>query len=491
MELGWIFPYEAVGKGDSIVIYGAGQMGRSLVRQIKQTNYCSLILWIDRKSEEYQKEGLDVKDIECIKQIGRIDKFLIAIHSLAICSEVREKLKDYGIEPEKIWTPFLGEQKALQKNDIKNYFYPVSDNGPSDKKQEMNLHSLDIAFLIPAPIQGGGGHRNIFRAVKYLAAKGHKVTVYYTQTEDSENEVKRHVSEWFYNMEDVTFVKFKGECGFHDVGIATWWETAYVLNARKNNFRSLFYFVQDYEAYFYPMSSDYLLAENSYSLGMFHICSGQWCKEKIQEKYNARAVYFQFPVDKGIYYARKREKSNKNIVFFAKPDMPRRCYEIGVRALKIFKKQRPDVEIIMFGSKNLIKEEIPFDVTIKNIVPTLDGLAEMYANADLGVVFSPTNPSLVPYEMMSCGCPVVDLDMDGAIYKYGNDRNNIFLLSIDAAAFAESLSAIIDDEKLLKCHAESGRRWVETEFPSELEMEEFIERTIIREVSQIIEEQGN
>ena len=44
------------------------------------------------------------------------------------------------------------------------------------------------------------------------------------------------------------------------------------------------------------------------------------------------------------------------------------------------------------------------------------------------MVFSTTNPSLVPYEMMACGLPVIDLKTDISIYSYG-DKENVVVLS--------------------------------------------------------------
>ena len=38
------------------------------------------------------------------------------------------------------------------------------------------------------------------------------------------------------------------------------------------------YFVQDFEPLFYPMGSDYLLAENTYRKGLYHITTGAWCE---------------------------------------------------------------------------------------------------------------------------------------------------------------------------------------------------------------------
>lgn len=38
----------AVPKGSRIVIYGAGQIGRELVRQLEQSRYCQVVLWVDQ-----------------------------------------------------------------------------------------------------------------------------------------------------------------------------------------------------------------------------------------------------------------------------------------------------------------------------------------------------------------------------------------------------------------------------------------------------------
>lgn len=336
---------------------------------------------------------------------------------------------------------------------------------------DLDPNHLNVAFLVPKPIEGGGGHRNIYRAVKFMAEYGHNVTVYHSDCCDEPASVtKTKVSKWFYPMqENIRFVSYDGRIDNHDVCIACWWELAYELKKNLDRVRFPFYMVQDYEAAFYPMSSSYLMAENTYKMGFSHICSGRWCKEFLQTKYHAEAEYFTFPVDHKVYNMdAKRTKQNKNIVFFAKPEMPRRCYELGIRALAMVKEKRPDIEIILFGSNKV--SWIPCEVTMKGILPTISDLAELYRNADLGVVFSTTNPSLVPYEMMLCGCPVVDVDMEQAIMKYGNDEENVFLFDTVPEKMAEQIIGIIDDEELLHRKAMHAREWVKSISPTEEQM---------------------
>lgn len=349
--------------------------------------------------------------------------------------------------------------------------------------READLCHLDIAFLVPEPIRGSGGHRNIYRAVSQLRAFGHHLTVYYMQTQRPTAEVKQQVSEWFYDMGDIPFLCYEGELGFHDVAVATWWETVYLIEENREKVRYPFYFTQDFEAYFYPMSTDYILAENTYRMGYPCICSGPWMSTLIREKYHGNAAHFQFPVDRSIYHTETpRTKKNPNVVFFAKPDMPRRCYTLGIQALKEFHTLRPEVEIILFGSERVEEKDLPFPATVKKLLPTLNDLADLYRNADLGMVFSTTNPSLVPYEMLSCGCPVVDLDLEFAEAKYGNSRDHVFLLSPIPKQMGKQMAELFATPYKLKDCAARGKAWVADEFPSEEEMARRVEELILRNI---------
>lgn len=370
--------------------------------------------------------------------------------------------------------------KTITNTLSKKWEKEVFNKKPNKK---INIHHIDIAFIVPDPIKGGGGHRNIFRAVRFLKSSGHNLTVYYTDTNEDAKIMKNNVEEWFYNMSNVKFINYKGKLGYHDVAICTYWTTAYAIKENINKIKIPFYMTQDFEPMFYQMGSSYIMAENTYKFGFNHICSGPWCKDFLVQKYHADAEYFQFPVDKKIYNTNKpRTKKNKNIIFFAKPEMPRRCCDLGLKALEYFHTLRPDVEIITFGSNNLSANQLPFKATCVGLLPTIDGLADLYRNADFGLVFSTTNPSLVPYEMMSCGCPVGDLDLDLALSKYGNSKDNVFLLDSIPEKMGQQLADIFDNPKEMERKAKSSKNFVEKEFPTEEEMGQIFENIIKQKI---------
>lgn len=359
-------------------------------------------------------------------------------------------------------------------------YIKIMERRPNDK---IDIKHMNIAFLVPEPIRGSGGHRNIYRAASKLREFGHFITVYYIQTQKPAKKIKQEVSEWFYDMRDIPFICYEGELGFHDVAVATWWETVYLLEKNSYKVKQKIYFTQDFEAYFYPMSTEYILAENTYKMGFPCICSGPWMSTYIRDRYNAKADYFQFPVDRNIYNTRTvRTKKNKNLIFFAKPDMPRRCYTLGVQALNEFSKIKPEIEIILFGSEHILSSSLPFPATVVRLLPTLNDLANLYRNADLGLVFSTTNPSLVPYEMLSCGCPVADLDLEFAKSKYGNSEDNVFLLPPNPQMMGECIAQIFDNPEEMNNRAMLGRAWVKDEFPSEEDMAYRVEELIIKYV---------
>lgn len=480
MQKGWVFPYDRVKRGSRIILYGAGKIGHELKKQLDATGYCEIVIWVDTNYQNFEEKAGICSPSQIAER--EFDQILIAINSKNAVRSILSLLYEMGIPDSKIVTLCdLWKQKEEFPTEYENR----TPEQKCDHAQKGNLSSppnlnhLNIAFIIPEPIKGGGGHRNIFRAVRYLHEFGHKITVYLFRTSASAEESKNNVSEWFYPMRDIAFVSYEGELGYHDAGIATWWETAYVLKEQEHHFRSLFYFVQDFEPYFYPVSSSYYLAENTYKLGLSHICSGPWVNTMLKEKYSVESEYFQFPLDRAIYHAGyQRDKKNKNIIFFAKPEMPRRCFEIGMEGLTIFKRRHPEIEIILFGSNELTGEMVPFEATILNYIPTLWDMAQLYVNADLGIVFSTTNPSLVPYEMMSCGCPVVDLDLEFALAKYGNDTDHVFLLDPLPDKFAAGLEEIFANEALLWKKSMSGYNWVRKEFPTEEEMARLVETYI-------------
>jgi glycosyltransferase involved in cell wall biosynthesis len=151
--------------------------------------------------------------------------------------------------------------------------------------------------------------------------------------------------------------------------------------------------------------------------------------------------------------------------------MPRRCYEIGIQVLELVNRMLPDVEIILFGSNQVVSDQFSFPVVCKGVLPTTQDLADLYNSATIGMVFSPTNPSLVPYEMMACGLPVVDLKLsDDCVIKYGGSEDVAYLVEPSPAKIAKVIIRALLDSNELNLRSTNGISFIKENFPDEEEM---------------------
>lgn len=336
---------------------------------------------------------------------------------------------------------------------------------------------LKIGWIVPGLIIGGGGHRNILRAAYHLERFGHDVRLYFSDTNMSSIELRRAVREHFYAFNGPVS-RFEGHADGEDVMMATHWSTVALAEAVKDSIGEIMYFVQDFEPAFYPIGSEYLMAENTYRKKLYAICSGPWCEHLLKRDYEMEADHFRFPVDNEIYYPRPHLKKENRILFFAKPDMPRRCFLIGISALREVHRLRPDIEVMFFGSEAARSHPLDFPVTFSGVLPTIHDLADRYATSMVGMVFSTTNPSLVPYEMMACGLPVVDLGRPGNEVNYDSRDDLALLADPEPTIMARQIIAMIDKPGELEARAERGLAFAQS-FPTEDEMARRVESLIV------------
>jgi glycosyltransferase involved in cell wall biosynthesis len=342
---------------------------------------------------------------------------------------------------------------------------------------------LKIGWIVPGLIIGGGGHRNILRAAYHLERFGHDVRLYFSDTTMTEAELRKTVRKHFYPFEGPVH-RFAGRVDGEDVMMATHWSTVALAESVQSQIGEIMYFVQDFEPAFYPMGSEYILAENTYRKGLYAITSGPWCAHILRRDYAMEADSFRFPVDREIYRPDAGEGAPRarRVLFFAKPEMARRCFLIGTMALREFHRLRPDHEILFFGSGSAKQHPQDYPVTYLDIVPTINDLARLYATSSLGLVFSTTNPSLVPYEMMACGLPVVDLNRPGNEVNYDNRHDIALLADADPVRMARDMAALLDDPAALADRSARGIDFAAT-FPSEEEMARRVESLIMERLA--------
>lgn len=329
-------------------------------------------------------------------------------------------------------------------------------------KEAYNKHKNDqvkiLNWVIPEMGEGSGGHTTIFRFISNLEKRGFHSRVYLFRADRFfDNKTLRKFTatsfpildskvELYY---DVKYMKFA------HATFATSWDTAYFVRNFDNTI-SKFYFVQDFEPYFYAHGSDYQFAERTYTFGLRGITAGDWLKEKLNKEYGMKTDSFRFSYQKDVYYPVSRKDRRRRVFFYARPVTPRRDFELGLLALNEVCRRMPDVEVI-FAGWNLSDYVIPFKHQDLGVV-SMQKLAECYNMCDMCLVISNTNLSLVPLEVMACGS--VAICSKGENSSWMIDENNAVLVEYDPVEIADTIEYYFNNPDKLKAIRAKGLEYV-------------------------------
>jgi O-antigen biosynthesis protein len=255
--------------------------------------------------------------------------------------------------------------------------------------------------MIPAAARAGG-YTTIFRIIRYLEEHGYVNRIYFYNVYGGDHRYYESIIRSSYDFHGPVASLDDGMEDAHAV-LATSWATAYpIFNSRCAGKR--FYFVQDFEPYFYPVGAYNLLAENTYRMGFHAITAGRWLAQKLESEFGMSADSFEFGCDKSCYQRLPNSK-RRGVVFYARPEAARRGFELGLMAIEAFAARRPEIDIHFYGDK---MGKLPFRFIDHGRVSPAE-LNQIYNQCYAGLSLSLTNVSLVPHEMLAAGCiPVVN-----------------------------------------------------------------------------------
>lgn len=332
----------------------------------------------------------------------------------------------------------LGTGK-INVNEFYRFIYDVPFGQPQVDYPEV------VTWIIPDFGIGSGGHLNIFRIVYFLERSGIKCHVnidaacHFSRSEDARKSIRKH---FFPIQADVTI----GRDALRPsaITVATSWTTAYTMRDFQATAHK-FYFVQDYEPYFYSKGSEYQFAEDTYSFGLKAITAGSWLSDKLSKEFGMEAHPFGFSFDKQLYKRAIKRDKKKRVFFYSRPVTCRRGFELGLLVLEEVTKKLPELEIV-FAGWDSSGYEIPFPYLNAGVL-SLPELPDLYAQCDVALVISFTNLSLLPLELMACGCVVVS----------NKGKNVEWLLNEEIAVLADANVKALSGA-LIDVLNESGKR---------------------------------
>lgn len=283
----------------------------------------------------------------------------------------------------------------------------------------------NLAFLVPGIDKYSGGITSILRLGTYLTRLGYNVSYVDFQNRPVEENIYNARSNLSYVEGDFVALN-SAKKGYFDVVIAGNWQAVYYLN----DFDGYkMYFVQDYEPYFFKLNERYLLAKLTYQLGEHIVSLGKWNIEQIQREcqVESKMDYVSFPYEPGEYsktinrdFYGYSAKKNLKIAVYTKEEgkrIPNILQAILEHATQYFADKGIILDVLYFGMKK------DYSVRCGKNLGKLnkDEMLKLYNDADFGMVASMTNISLVPYEMIATGLPVIEMKEGSFSAFFPND----------------------------------------------------------------------
>lgn len=324
-----------------------------------------------------------------------------------------------------------------------------------------------ILFIITRMVRFHGGQTSILRLGTELSKLGYEVgyAVYKAQSKQEMELCASSNLEGFqgklytmHDLDDLTNILIP------DVVIATSWDTVSFAK-RFSSYRM--YFVQDYEPYFYSFGEQFLMAKKTYEQGLHMVSLGNWNRKMIETNCNPVSPIdvVEFPYEKKEYPLKKRDyASYKN----------KKEFVLAVY-LKYYGKRLPCIlQYMMTELTQLMKADgIKLDIRYygeaksfrvkggKNLgMLTKKELLALYEAADFGIVASMSNISLVPYEMLATGLPLIEFK-DGT-FDYFFPDNCAALVDISPSDMYEKIKECIMNPALLIERQENANSYLKT-----------------------------
>ncbi len=347
------------------------------------------------------------------------------------------------------------------KAELKNYSADVIENGTPGKKNT-------ILFLITRMVRFHGGQTSILRLGTKLAQMGFQVgyAVYKPQDKkEMELCAKSNLADFrglLFTDKELSLM-LEGRKKSADIVVASSWDT---VSFAKRLPGYKMYFVQDYEPYFYAFGELFLMAKKTYEQGLHMVSLGAWNKKMIERE--CRPVspvdVIDFPYEASEYPRRQRdfdayrEKKTLRIAVYLKyygKRLPCIIPELLIQAGELLEKEGIALQVSYFGEAESFLAPGGKNLGMLN----KDELRELYYRSDFGMVASLSNISLVPYEMLSAGLPLIEFE-DGTFADFFPE-GSATLIGLSAKELAKKLSGLLREPEQLRLQLERAHGYMD------------------------------
>ncbi len=326
---------------------------------------------------------------------------------------------------------------------LSNYDSSVIRNSKPEKIQK-------ITFVIERMAKYSGGQTSILRLGTELSKLGHQVG-YVVYKPQSKAEMEDCASCNLSNYQGTMYPNKYLEKLNSDIVIASSWDT--VAFAKKMKGYKM-YFLQDYEPYFYTFGELFLMANKTYEQGLHMVSLGPWNKEMVEKNCHVVSPIdcIEFPYESKEYpsynrdYASYSKKRNVVIAVYLKyygKRLPCITQYLLKQVKEEFKKDGINLDIKYFGEDKSFRCDAGENLGMLS----KKQLLSLYRQADFGMVASMSNVSLIPYEMLATGLPLIEFE-DGT-FPYFFPENSALLTSLSYMDLYQKMKRVLAEPELL------------------------------------------
>ena len=309
-----------------------------------------------------------------------------------------------------------------------------------------------IAWFLPDFDAGSGGHMNIFRCQKYLKKQHGIVSANVMYPGRSSASHSQKMAEFYHlkakkafpaHYDDTPFLQNEKELKEYSVMMATSWPSVFgILNIDAGLLRT--YFIQDYEPFFYGEGARTHFAKQTYEFGFFPICAGPWISKKLKlEERVVQHIEYSLSTDLERYQEVKGLRARQGICFYLRSHTERRGYELAIGVIHYLQKFRAEIEISTIG---MSADDLRWLNGCHHYgSKPVSELPAIYCAHRAFGVFSFSNYSLLPAEIISCGGRIVDVDLENnQTVKALFPSSHYFLVIPEVEMIALKLAAVHD-----------------------------------------------